>query len=304
MKPIETGYQSLFDNSSKERRYFMQSNQQLYSTSEKQTYILQLIAALAHSDAQVEDVTAQIRNEGLDALDVIVALSAQSLKTQKNYAQIQTSIDFTQFSRKTQTETVADTFHRVPKRPFVLNGTLYDPQDIERFNGQELHLVDANDREPIFAVDNRETIAKVWELTYLSSLSSDLKKYQHGGYQFGGTSSSNGAEDFITFPGHPIFIGSPGKLAVTYFYEHMDFTGDSMSLNANRGYNNLRDLGRGLFGLGDWNDIISSVRLNGNFVCVLHDHIHYQGNSLTLFKDNKYLEALGWNDRTSSIETW
>ena len=66
--------------------------------------------------------------------------------------------------------------------PFVLNGTLYDPKDINRFDGQELHFAVAVSRDHMLAIDDLDVIGRWWQYIYLSSLTtrSPLEDYQYG----------------------------------------------------------------------------------------------------------------------------
>ncbi len=62
----------------------------------------------------------------------------------------------------------------------------------------------------------------------------------------------------------------------------------------------------GLFGFGNWNDEISSVRYwtSYRFFVRLHEHINFEGQTLTLSSDESNLHRLGWGDRASSIATF
>ena len=59
------------------------------------------------------------------------------------------------------------------------------------------------------------------------------------------------------------------------------------------------DEGLGLFG-GDWNDKISSVEMARCYMRAW-EHAAEGGASLTLYRDNPNLHAIGWGDRISSI---
>jgi hypothetical protein len=47
-----------------------------------------------------------------------------------------------------------------------------------------------------------------------------------------------------------------------------------------------------------------------NNVCVLHEHIHWAGSTLSSVGPGREcfafreLDSVGWNDRASSVETW
>jgi hypothetical protein len=208
----------------------MQSNEQDPCAAGQHAQALKLISAIAHGDAKVEDIAAQLRKEGLDVLDVVLALVARASAAPRERVRAQRPIDLRHFSKPTPPDLVARTMHRVPKVPFVLNGTLYDPQDIRRFDGREIHLVATAIGEPILAVDDREVMARWWQLTYLSSLSSAAQNYQYGGYRFGvGPQDIGGFQEIggptITLPDRPGYGSDGGEWAPseTNFYDDMDY---------------------------------------------------------------------------------
>lgn len=277
---------------------------------EQSSHAVELLAAIARRDANPEDLTAEFRKQGADGLDLIALLARRAAQPRPDPATAQSWIDVSQFARPTEPRAAARIVHRVPKVPFLLNGTLYDPQDIERFNGRELHFVLAKD-EPLLVIDERPLIAKWWELTYLTSVVAGAEKAEQ--YQYGGHQTVSEPQTVTPqrspWPKDPYI---PLKPKGTYFYEHAHYRGDSLHLRPNREFRDLSKVGRGFLGLGDWNDIISSVQMYFTYVCVLHEHIggHAGGGmSLTLFSNGTTrflanLEDVGWNDQASWVATW
>jgi hypothetical protein len=277
----------------------MQSNHQNSRAAERHTQTLELISAIAHGDAKVEDVAAQLRKEGFDALDVVLALVSRVSQAPRDRVRARRGIDFQHLSKPTPPELVRQTVHRVPKLPFVLNGTIYDPQDIRRFDGRELHFVAAAPGEPILAVDDREVMAKWWQLTYLSSKTSGLASLSPPAVSKDHSGPPR-SQDFAGAPGPP--PGGPGDRCV--FYSDIWWEGDWLILPANFAWWDLTEVGRGVFHWGDWNDIISSLVQVGT-VTVLCEDIHYQGSTFTVWPNEVVdLGVWGWNDRTSSMVSW
>jgi hypothetical protein len=105
----------------------MSSNSE--NTQSKQAYskLLEIIYAIARGDAQTEGIAAQLRAEGYDYLDLIVALLDQASAGERN-RRAQKPIDIRSFSKPTPPQVVQAIVQRVPYLPFLLNGTLYDPQ--------------------------------------------------------------------------------------------------------------------------------------------------------------------------------
>jgi hypothetical protein len=148
-------------------------------------------------------------------------------------------------------------------------------------------------------------------LSHFKALEDYLGTYPHGTYK---PSTPGG----VTPQGGPPPSGGPGPEQFpstswpeadegpgAYFYEDSgpEEWGECLHLRPNRGYWNLKKVGRGLFGAGDWNDVISAVRGNQVYVVKLHEHVDMQGNTLTSFAQSS-LDYLGWNDRASSVETY
>jgi len=281
---------------------------------------MKLILAVARGDATAQDVAAQLRTQEVDALEVVLALLARASAAPRERIRARRHINIQRFLQPTPPDLVAKTAHQVPHRPFLMNGTLYDPLDIHRFDGRELHLIATAADEPILAVDDRETFGRWLASTYVSyaalSPSSPVidDRYRYGGYQFG--PGPRDAPVVVVTPPPPT-QGTGGGLPwpqgeekVTSFYEDIQFQGAVLHLDANFAYHDLTHLSRGFLGTSDWNDFISSVHMYGNWVCTLYEHVDFQGSSFTMLKRGAYGQAVpylstyGWNDRASSVETW
>ncbi len=276
---------------------------------------VELISAVAEGDASVHDVVARLREEGIDSLDVLVSIIARKARQHSQSRRAAKWVDPRHFWIPTPPEHAEQIVHQVPHVPFLLNGTLYDPADIRRFDGRELHLVAT--KRHLLAFDDRNTIARWWEMTFLQANMDPERRYQDGGYQSVPSITPQDSE----FPPPPPPVPWPPVPStdpppkVTDFWEDIFSTfwwPDSfshISLPPNRGYPDLTEVGRGFLDLGDWNDEISAVTLNGNWVAVLHEHIHFKGRTLTITRDSnpfdmRDLRRVGFNDMASSIETW
>jgi len=223
---------------------------------------LELLSALTIGNATIDDLIVELRNKKLNF----------------RYSELQT---------KNSPEIVSHIVQRVPQIPFFLNGKMYNPEDITYFNGQELHFVLSTSGDYMLAVDNRG-LFKIWlrlafnELFECNNLQSELPELR--------PSLFPDMLDPLTFT------------PKTYFYEHIDYNGNHLSLSPNRGYKNLTNVRMSIF--EDWNDKISSFQMNNTKVTTLYEHINWKGQTLTMFGSVSNLRIYGWNDRASSIATW
>jgi hypothetical protein len=267
-----------------------------------------LLEAIAYGDASPEDLVAELRAREVDALDLLVQLTRRAAAPRRDAAP--TPIDVGMFTREAASGERRHAPHRVPKVPFVAGGTLYDPQDVARFDDRDLHFVAMGPDEPMLVLD-RPVIGRWWELSYLTALV-DRKEYLYHGYiqpPAGWMHSGNAAQPINPNPPHT--VGGPVKPEGARFYDDMHGGGDFVFVPPNRGCADLRKVGRGFLGLGDWNDVISSFDQYyaslTKHTCVLYEDINWAGDTLTSHEAGAfagYLEHLGWNDRASGVAAW
>ena len=204
--------------------------------------------------------------------------------------------------------------HKAPTRAFVLNGVVYDPQDIKRFNGTELHLVATVSDKPILAFDDKTIIGRFWQDSYISSMASVID------FQFASSPEPSRRGDLdpnnyapadyppvVVTPPPPTQGSSGGYKAGTFFYEDINFMGELLYLAPGWTYRDLSDLGRGLF--RNWDDVISSLNFAGIKALCLCESGNFQGSTYSFFEDSGQwfqhdLRDYGWNDRASSVVTW
>ncbi|HEX4816231.1 MAG TPA: hypothetical protein VFV66_26095 [Nonomuraea sp.] len=260
----------------------------------RQNEAFTLLSAIVTGDAAIEDGVAELRNEGIDSLDQLLAVLKRGVRERELMrADAMQPVSPLRARKKPSPELTARIVQRIPTIPFLLNGVMYDPQDITRFNGQELHTVATPDADHMLAIDDREVIESWWRLTYLERYRSEL----HHPEAEGRPSKAGDGQLLKTF--YPR----------TWFYEHINLGGSQIYLNKNRGYKDLTEVSDGLF--SDWNDKISSYYMIGTQVTVLHEHVNWTGQTHSTVlsyppPERKVLELLsvGWNDRASSVETW
>jgi hypothetical protein len=213
--------------------------------------------------------------------------------------------------------------------PIEIDGTVYDPQDITRFNGQVIHfLYTQNDMgEPMLQGFTGTEWSRAMQTYFqIRHLISALDVGPHPLDLFPPTPPSpfslppypapSGWPSWPpnpwapspwppTFPlaPHPPAPPPPPPPPEAKFHEHADFSGDWLWLGAHKEYNDLTEVGRGFLHTGDWNDIISSLDTS-NFTVVLYEHINFEGPGISFPPHTSIsnLSLVGWNDRASSIK--
>jgi hypothetical protein len=196
--------------------------------------------------------------------------------------------------------------------PFLLRGTLYDPADVRRFDGQELHFIASADSPHILAVDDRAVMDRWWQFSLLSENAKTVKAQPSGtvtptGFEVGeiggGTlPGSPPAGPGLILGGHSSGTGRAPRRTV--FYEHIYYRGSDLEVDPGRGHHDLTEVAWTFFGTGDWNDTISSFRLFGTARATLYEHVDWAGSTFTSSGDTPDLTQVGWNDRASGCATW
>lgn len=275
----------------------------------------ELIEALARGTAEPADAAAMLRNRGIDSLeDLLAAIRDAGRSPAAAEPQVPLAL----------TRTRPPTADRTPKRPLrphlpvLMNGTLYDPGDFASEQVKPVHLVWAGWHQFV-AIDNDEVIQTWWRINWLDSLNRALAPYVDDPGVSKPYKPGTGAPPPSPPTGRPPEPPSPDPgwtfdVTKAQFFEHANLTGRNLELQRGRGFYDLTNVRRGY--LGNWNDEISSLYMPHG-VCVLHEHIHWSGQSLTLsippqagwraerdLRQIAHLTTADWNDRVSSVQFW
>ena len=205
-----------------------------------------------------------------------------------------------------------------PKIAFTVGNVTYDPRDIKRFAGQALCLVPR--RSGTGADELFGFVGSDW----LRSLMDYFRMVRIGSLAPAGASPSPdgrvGIQTTVERGGtwyYPPHTGAPVAVPIipptqevpsliARFYVDPNFEGDSISLAGDRQVPDLTKIKRGIFNLGDWNDVISSLQTGGATVLLFTD-INYQDDDTLLAIPQMIYASLGlygWDDRASSIRNW
>lgn len=277
---------------------------------------LKLIQAVAAGDAKREDVVAALKADGVDALDVLIDVLASASRGRVKPR----PLNF--FDPQRASRERVKSIHQVPYYPFMLNGTLYDPADVKRFDGQELHFIGGSPNSSILAIDDPEVVDLWVKHTYIDTFSTtstqslaDRLAAQLHGYDDGMAVSTTSSPHTTTVSNGGLPPPGPGPIGPgltpayggpprTIFFEDVDYGGSDLELNRNRGYYDLTEVPWTFLGTGDWNDEISSFVTTIPLWTRLWEHVRWTGSSYTVYGGSENLTYVGWNDRASSVETW
>jgi hypothetical protein len=182
--------------------------------------------------------------------------------------------------------------------PILIDGVLYDPKDIHRFDGQILHFVAPSATRPFQAFTGDQWPTAVRTFIQYRNVTSilQLENVEEGGPYpppGGGGKGGNGGGPVI-YPG-------------AEFFSDINFSGDHLFVDHGRERSDLTQIGRGDFwDRHTWNDCICSVGIpvpKFGFV-VLCEDINLGGASHSVPDAVTDLTPFGWNNRASSIVFW
>jgi hypothetical protein len=284
-----------------------------------------LIDAIARGKAEPADVAAALREQGISSVeDLLAAMRGMRARLDPGQGQVPLRL----FGERRPMSANGPRRPLRPKLPVLLDGIVYDPEDFASAQARPVHLIWAG-RDELIALQDETLVQTWWRLDWLNSLGRALEQYRDdpsvsAPYQPGtGLQSSSLPPMQVgrpapgqTSPGHSSSTGDGPRVdqSKVVFYEDSNLVGDRLELARNRGYYDLTRVSRGIF--SDWNDAISSLVMPAG-VCVLHEHVHWSGQTLTLkvsipnggqakhtLDSGPFLDRMDWNDRASSVEFW
>jgi hypothetical protein len=287
-----------------------------YLSQENLESVSRVVARSNFKDLTPDTLLTAFQEEGIQSLDDLAKQLTKALQDPKGLPE---KLNYeTILSRPTPRELVETIVHQVPQIPFRVDGVLYNPEDIVRFNGKELCFIGNNrSRDPeLLVLEDKSVWAPFVRMTMLTRqvsadpvvMSPEGGRTRVGPSTFGGggfPTSPPGKGTVIIPPGGGPTKGSIGGPPETgpalVLYEHARFQGDSLSLDSGESYRDLTHVGWWVFA-SDWNDKISS-NSDTTSLCLAFEHVGFQGSTLWLGPHlfNWDLTALGWNDRISSV---
>ncbi|WP_307710939.1 hypothetical protein [Streptomyces sp. V1I6] len=240
---------------------------------------MELLAAMVAGDGQVGDVTQELKNEGIDTPEALLVELGEGLKEREaSQRRPAPPLDVLHMGSESSPAEVARIVQRVPQVPFTLNGTTYDPEDISRFNGRELHFIPSGDH--LLVVDDREMMTAWRQFLYF--------------------------ERWINEDNLPSGA-APKASPATFFHSDAIFNGHVLKVQKNTGWHDLTK--KDMVPFRNWNDHISSFWMHGTQVAELYEHHKWQGQTYTAVVpphvgNVAHLSLYGWNDRATGVATW
>lgn len=305
--------------------------------SDAERRVITALRAVAAGEAEPPDVANELRSSGIDAVEIMLELVARGSRA--GAAKRGQRNDITRFTTR---DDHGPSQRRPSRVPVLLEGTLYDPEDLSRFDGQVLHTLDADDH--VIAFRERATIAQLWLVKFSDFLASQsrweaLERYRHGGHTTttpdpvppidwahpGSTGSGGDLQPSTVNPQFPPYPEPdvPGSFPSSHwaeFWSDPEGGGESLRLARGMHFSDLTDVGYGFLNMSDWNDRISRVFIQGDGYVALLEHIDFKGASHTLHpgafpQQPPYgpsrpatitydLSKVGFDNITSSIVHW
>jgi hypothetical protein len=241
--------------------------------------------------------------EGIGSLEDLAKRMTEALKDPRGGPErVPYSELFTQPTPKSIRDTIT---HPVPTVPFVVDGVMHDPEDIVRYNGEELGFIPQKGGTELLVMRDKGLWAPFVRTLLLTRSvvngMSALEQYQFGGYSW--VSPQDGPTVVVSPPpvtfGPPVPPPAPPWLSL---WTDINLSGSALTLDPGESYRDLTNVGWWIFA-GNWNDKFSSVHRTSS-LCMAFEHIHFAGSFLWIGPSESHqmnLHDLGWGDRISSV---
>jgi hypothetical protein len=273
------------------------------------------LRALERDGASPKQVMQALAKAGITDLEELVSRVLARQKSKPEPIDLSASTEHEVTERKAAPR-------KPPKIAFTVGDVTYDPRDIKRFDNQPLCMV------PRTSARGEPELVAFAGSGWLRTLRDYFRLVQVG-VQTGGINAAPARVQTHLHPltgygagagydpNHPhsgsgsawrpsVNPGTEVLSLICRFYVDPAFDGDQFWLGANSQVADLRKFSRGILGLGDWNDVISSLQTEGA-TCVLYTDINFQDHdSLIVMPTEIYahLGLYGWDDRVSSIQNF
>jgi hypothetical protein len=284
--------------------------------------VLKALSTSSLHKLTADEILMALKEDGVESLKGLVTRLTKTIRDSADLSpQSLRRISLQLLSRQTPKKPDSTIVHRVPKLSFVLDGTQYDPKDIRRFNGRELHFVVGSQSAPrnaLLAFEDRNILTNWLQIISLSkfaglnvastspSQSSDLGILVHGG-EHGPNPPGSAAVYPRPLQGDPqsgVYY-EDGTVDEVQMFEAAGYQGLGLRLSRGSEFPNLTWVKRSqlLHWQTDWNDAISSIYPTTN-LCAYFEHVDFDG-AIRIVCPNigvSDLDWIGFNKIISSVK--
>lgn len=239
------------------------------------------------------DIVASLREEGITTIEQLVSRAAARQRDGRPQNSIRVGVEATEPGLPLQ--------HSTPHFPVAVDGVVYDPNDLSRFDGSALHFLLLHDESgPLLqATTDAKKIAAIKAVDVLVRPRDFVPDRPEEGLPGGRHKDPRQDHYEPPPPPQPPVTGSSIQM-----FSDIDWEGDWCWLDKGFQISRLSKVSRNtvLMFSGDWNDHISSLSATDGFVTYF-EHANFQGSSITIepYHPKNHLLDIGWNDRISSV---
>jgi hypothetical protein len=255
--------------------------------------------------AESADVLAILMAHGVKNLESLIQFAAERYKRSAQ------PIDLTQLPKSRRARAGREWR---PIIPVSIGGVIYDPKDLGRFENDPMLFVYAPSqaKHKLIGFVGPYTVDLIHSHLQRGVVASLLAAAAGGGgnitpsgYEAGDPNADNPRGSPVGEPaGLPSTTEVPSPSGLAQFFTDDQFRGDWLWLSSWHAWPDLTEVGRGFLHVNDWNDVISSLKIDGATVELFTD-INFGGPSILVRNAAiPNLSDIGWNDRVSSIKNW
>jgi hypothetical protein len=227
---------------------------------------------MVHTADRETELRNQLAAEGVDSLDTLVRRLAATVSPFSS--EDEDDLAAVESAQSPSVTAQPPKPHTPPQTAWFLDGDRHDAEVITELNGTALY----------------------------SAVGSDA----HGEPALHSFTSLEGLRSHLRAGDGDIGTSNPDSLSpISRYFEDINQGGDLLQNNPGRAWHDLTQVRHGFLGLGNWNDLISSVDWC-RWDISLYENISYGGSQLYLRAGRTYNNVVdfGWNDRASAVVNW
>ncbi len=286
--------------------------------SERQAHgVMALLSRSNFPDLTAETLMAAFEAEGIRSLEDLATSVTEALREPHRGGPGPVPIQ--ELGQPTAPALRGTTKRPTPKLPVRVDGTLYDPQDVGRFDDDELAFF-VRSRDEIFALRDRAVWGPIIQSMFLTNMATGLVSRPVLAASAGSLSVTDYGPHYCPYPGytdpwtpfsscpypppppeHPAPIPNPPPYVVRLATEKL-WHGDHLDVGSGESYMDLTHVGWWIYA-EDWNDKFMSIH---QMTCLagVFEHVHFGGDYLQIGPNTggwSDLDLVGWGHRISAV---